>query len=112
MLKELWSIKYRPTSIDNYIFQSEGHKNQISQFIADKSFPHLLLHGHHGTGKTTLGFLLKNELGIDDSDFLYQNSSKDNSVDSIRNRIAAFSSTIATGPFKLVLFDEAHRLTP
>lgn len=112
MLRELWPIKYRPTSVENYIFQNEAHKNQVLQFIKDQNIPNLLLYGHHGTGKTTLGYLLKNALEIDDSDFLYLNSSKDNSVDVIRNRVAAFSSTIATGPFKLILFDEAHRLTP
>ena len=112
MLKELWAIKYRPNTIENYIFQSDAHKAQVLQFIKDQDFPHLLLYGHHGTGKTTLGLLLKDALGVEDMDFLQLNSSKDNSVDIIRNKVATFSSTIATGPFKLILFDEAHRLTP
>lgn len=109
--KELWELKYRPKSIDDYVFQNEKHRSIVEKFISEASIPHLLLNGHRGTGKTSLAVVLKNELGIDDSDFIVINASDENNVDTIRNKIKNFISTIAYSDFKLVFLDEADYLT-
>lgn len=111
MAKELWEIKYRPTKVEDYLFQNDKHKESIQKFIDEKSIPHLLLDGHRGTGKTSLAILLKNELGIDDSDFMVINASDENNVDTMRNKIKGFISTFSMSGFKLVLLDEADRLS-
>ena len=64
MPKKLWVEKYRPASLDDYLFQNTSHKERINEFIENKSIPNLLLAGHRGTGKTTLARILKNELEI------------------------------------------------
>lgn len=111
MAKELWEIKYRPKSIDQYVFQNEKHRTVVTKFIEEQSIPHLLLNGHRGTGKTSLAMVLKNELKIDDSDFMVINASDENNVDTMRNKIKGFISTYAMSQFKLVLLDEADYLS-
>ena len=111
MPNKLWVEKYRPSSIDTYVFQNERHRQKFTQYIEDGSIPHLLLEGDTGTGKTTLAFLLKNELGIDDTDFKVLNASDENSVDIIRNEIKAFAKTMPMGDFKIIFLDEADFLT-
>lgn len=112
MAKLPWAIEYRPSSIKDFIFQDQTHQNLIEKFIEEKNIPHLLLQGHRGTGKTSLALLLKNELGIDDMDFMALNASDENSVDVIRNKIKNFISTYSMSEFKIVFLDEADYLTP
>lgn len=112
MVQPIWAIKHRPKTIDDYIFQDDTLKSSVEKWVKEKSIPHLLLKGHRGTGKTSLVYLLKSLLEIEDCDFLEKNASKDNSIETVRNDISSFISTMAVGPFKLVLLDEADWLTP
>jgi DNA polymerase III delta prime subunit len=112
MPNKLWVEKYRPTKVKDYIFQNEDHQKRFTKFIEDNSIPHLLLSGHRGTGKTTLAFILKNELEIADTDFKVLNASDENSIDIIRNNIKSFAQTLPMGEFKIVFMDEADYLTP
>lgn len=109
---DMWEIKHRPSTIDQYIFQNDSERQSVEGYIANKSFPHLLLAGHHGTGKTSLAYLLKRELEISDSDFLVINASDENSVDTVRTKIKNFISSYAMSAFKIVFLDEADSLTP
>lgn len=111
MTKALWELKYRPKDITEYVFQNERQKEVITKFIEDKNIPHLLLSGHRGTGKTSLAMVLKKELEIDDSDFLVVNGSRENDVDTMRNKIHGFISTFAMSRFKVVFIDEADRMS-
>lgn len=111
MAKELWEIKYRPKTTKEYVFQTSKHKEVVDKFIEEKSIPHLLLDGHRGTGKTSLAFVLKNELNIDDSDFMIINASDENDVGTMRNKIKGFISTYSMSEFKVVLLDEADYLS-
>lgn len=111
-MKALWVEKYRPKSIDGYVFRDNQQRKQVETWIKDKSIPHLLLSGSAGIGKTTLAKILINELGIEEYDVLEINASRTNSVDDVRDKITNFVQMIPFGPFKVVLLDEADYLSP
>jgi replication factor C small subunit len=111
MAKELWVEKYRPKTIEDYVFKDEAQKRQVKSWIKEGSIPHLLFSGSAGIGKTTLAKVLLNELNIEEYDVLEINASRENSVDVIRDKITNFVSMIPFGPFKVVLLDEADYLT-
>ena len=111
-MKELWVEKYRPKTIDGYVFRDAHQRKQVETWVKDKSIPHLLLSGSAGIGKTTLAKILIGELGIEDYDVLEINASRTNSVDDVRDKITNFVQMIPFGPFKVVLLDEADYLSP
>ena len=111
-MKELWTEKYRPSSIGTYVFRDEGQRQQVSGWVKEGALPHLLFSGAPGVGKTTLAKVLLLELEVDDMDILEINASNENNVDTIRNKITNFSSTMPFGDIKYVLLDEADYITP
>jgi DNA polymerase III delta prime subunit len=56
--------------------------------------------------------MLMSEIDIEDADVLEVNASRETGIDFIRDKIIPFISAIAWGPFKVVLLDEADRLSP
>jgi len=110
-MKELWTEKYRPKTVKEYVFRDEAQKRQVQTWIKEKTIPHLLFSGSAGIGKTTLAKVILNEIGIEDFDILEINASRTNSVDDIRDRVVNFVQMIPFGPFKVVLLDEADYLS-
>lgn len=110
-MKELWVEKYRPTSIDGYVFRDSAQRKTVERWLSEGIVPHLLLSGTAGIGKTTLAKVLFNELDINPLDIMEINGSRENSVDDMRHRVTTFISMIPFGNFKIVLLDEADYLT-
>ena len=110
-LSYLWVEKYRPSTLEGYVFKDENQKAQIKKWIREQSIPHLLLSGHAGIGKTTLAKLLFNELKISSLDVLEINASRTNSVEDVRNKIIDFVRLMPFGDFRVVLLDEADYLS-
>ena len=111
-MKELWTEKYRPSTLEDYVFRDDEQRQQVQAWVKDGSIPHLLFSGAPGVGKTTLAKILINELKIDAYDVLEINASRENSVDTIRDKITGFVQTMPFGNFKIVLLDEADYITP
>lgn len=108
----LWVEKYRPLTINDYVFQNSQHRAIIEKILEEKTLSgHLIFAGVQGTGKTTLAMVLINELDIEPSDVLTINASDENSVDVMRDKIKKFISTFAMGNFKIVHLEEADYIT-
>ena len=99
-MKELWTEKWRPKSIKDYVFKDQKQKRQIENWIAEGVLPHMLLSGAPGTGKTTLAKVLLSELNINEFDIKEVNASQDNGVDFIRDSITRFAETMGYGEIK------------
>lgn len=111
-LETLWVEKYRPTTLDEYVFHDDKQQQAFSTMVEKRSIPHLLLSGVQGTGKTTIARILINQCGVDDTDVLIINASDENSIDVIRDKIKGFITTYAMGDYKIVLLEEADYITP
>ena len=111
-MRDLWVEKYRPRAVQDYVFRDEAQREQVQGWIRSGAIPHLLFSGAPGVGKTTLAKILINELGIDEYDVLEINASRENSVDTIRDKITGFVQTMPFGAFKVVLLDEADYISP
>jgi DNA polymerase III delta prime subunit len=111
-MNELWIEKYRPKTIDGYVFVDDNQRQQVEAWIRDKSIPNLLFSGSPGTGKTTLGKMLINELGVDEFDVLYANGSKEGRKIEWVDKLISFCQTMPYGTFKVVFIDEADYLNP
>ncbi len=112
-MKELWVEKYRPSTLDGYVFKDERQKSQIEQWIKDSSIPHLLFSGNAGVGKTTLAKILVNELDVQDTDVLLANASKEGrKIEWLNDKLTGFCQTMPFGEFKVVILDEADYLNP
>jgi replication factor C small subunit len=111
-MKELWVEKYRPNTIDGYVFVNNAQREQVEQWIRDGTIPHLMLSGSAGTGKTTLAKMLINELGVDEYDVMYANGSKEARKVEWVDKLISFCQTMPFGKFKIVLIDEADYMNP
>ena len=104
----LWVEKYRPYSLDTYI-GNEHLKSKVEIYLESGDLPHLLLYGKAGTGKTTLAKILVKNI---ESDYLYINASDENSVDTVRNKVRQFASTVGFKDLKIIILDECDYITP
>jgi len=104
----LWVEKYRPDNLDTYI-GNEHLKEKVSAYLESGDLPHLLLYGKAGTGKTTLAKILVKNI---ECDYLYINASDENNVDTVRNKVKNFASTMGFKDYKIIILDECDYITP
>ncbi len=109
MQEFLWVEKYRPNTIDDCILPSQL-KKVFEEILIQGEIQNLLLTGTAGTGKTTVAKALCKQL---DLDYLLINGSEESGIDTLRNKIKQFASTVSLqGGYKVVILDEADYLNP
>jgi len=112
MSKEfLWVEKYRPSTVEDCILP-ESIKNVFKGFVEQKELPNLLLSGSAGVGKTTIAKALCDEIGA--SYIMINGSDEGRFLDTVRNRIRQFASTVSLtsgASHKVVIIDEADNTT-
>src|SRR6056300_1459088 len=95
----LWVEKYRASELKDYV--GNVHlKDKIQSFIEDGDVPHLLFHGKAGTGKTTLAKLIVNSV---DCDYMIINASDERNIDTIRDKVKGFASTVGFKKRKIIV---------
>ena len=105
----LWVEKYRPQRIQDCVLP-DALKETLQAIVSDGTIPNLIFAGGAGTGKTTAARALCAEL---DCDSLVINGSMNGNIDTLRNEIRDFASTMSfSGGRKYVILDEADYLNP
>lgn len=109
MKEHLWVEKYRPITIEECILPSQLKKD-FELILKQKELQNMLLTGTAGTGKTTVAKALCKELNLD---YIIINGSEESGIDTLRNKIKQFASSISLeGGYKVVILDEADYLNP
>ena len=104
----LWVEKYRPSKLDDYV-GNEHLKSKVSGYIESEDVPHLLFFGKAGTGKTTLAKLIVNAI---ECDTMMINASDENNVETVRNKVKNFASSMGFKKYKIIILDEFDYMTP
>ena len=104
----LWVEKYRPNKLEDYV-GNEHLKAKVEGYLESGDVPHLLLYGKAGTGKTTLAKLIVNSI---ECDYMVINASDENNVDTVRNKVKNFASSMGFKPMKMIILDEFDYMTP
>ena len=104
----LWVEKYRPSKLDDYV-GNEHLKSKVSGYIENEDVPHLLFFGKAGTGKTTLAKLIVSSI---ECDVMMINASDENNVETVRNKVKNFASSMGFKKYKIIILDEFDYMTP
>ncbi len=102
----IWTEKYRPDTLEGYV-GNDALREKLQQYIETQDIPHLLFYGTAGTGKTTAAKILVKNI---DCDYMFINASDERGIDTVRDKIKGFASTIGFKPLKIVVLDEADFL--
>jgi len=104
---DLFVEKYRPQSLEGFIGDNTI-RDKVQEYLKEGTLQNLLLFGPAGTGKTSLAKLIVNQL---EADHLYINASDERGIDTIRDKIIPFASSIGFNGLKVVILDESDYLT-
>ena len=107
MKEFLWVEKYRPQIIEDIVLPADI-LNTFKGFVGSGELPNMLFSGTAGLGKTTVAKALCNELSLD---YLLVNCSEESGIDTLRNKIKSFASSMSlSGGYRVVILDEADYL--
>ena len=104
----LWNERYRPSTVKECILPDKL-KKEFQSYVDNGKIPNVIFSGGPGVGKTTVAKAMINEL---DADVYLVNASLHGNIDTLRNEIMQFASSVSiNGGRKYVLLDEADNTT-
>ena len=118
MVDDLFVSKYCPVTFDGFLGQEHIIK-KIKAYVLNRSIPHMIFFGKSGLGKSTLKYIIRNELykglpsyalerNYEEVDASSQESRGISSIQSFRN----FCNTSPVmAEFKIYVFEEFEQLT-
>jgi len=114
-MPDIWLEKYRPIVFEDVV-GNRGAVEILKTHAAGGTFPHLLLSGPPGCGKTTVVHCLAREhLGeYYEQGCIELNASDDRGIDVVREKIKGFAQqkvTLPPGKLKVIILDEADSMT-
>lgn len=114
MKNALWTEKYRPKSVEDYVFKNPAFKQKMLDWIKTGDIPHIGLFGPAGTGKTSALQVLLNGLEanghIDSSEVEYFNMS-DEGMDAVRERILPSAGMVCMGKYRVFVLEEMEMMS-
>jgi replication factor C subunit 2/4 len=114
-MPDIWLEKYRPALFEDVVGNA-GAVGVLRSHAAGGTFPHLLLSGPPGCGKTTVVHCLAREhLGNNyEQGCIELNASDDRGIDVVREKIKGFAQqkvSLPEGKLKIIILDEADSMT-
>jgi len=114
-MPDIWLEKYRPIVFEDVV-GNMGAVSILKSHAAGGTFPHLLLSGPPGCGKTTVVHCLAREhLGEHyEQGCIELNASDDRGIDVVREKIKGFAQqkvSLPEGKLKVIILDEADSMT-
>lgn len=114
-MPDIWLEKYRPIRFEDVVGNLAAVAN-LRAHAANGTFPHLLLSGPPGCGKTTVVHCLAREhLGEHyEQGCIELNASDDRGIDVVREKIKGFAQqkvSLPEGKLKVIILDEADSMT-
>lgn len=105
------AVKYRPKMLKDFLGNEEVVQS-LRSMMEREEIPHTILFtGPSGCGKTTLARIVSARLKCSARDFTENNAADFRGIDSVRDILHQMKLAPMSGPCKVWLLDECHRLT-
>jgi replication factor C small subunit len=96
----IWVEDYRPKTVEECILP-DRIKNVLRNMVKEKNIQNYSAVGLPGSGKTSSARALCEELGIE---YLIINMSKESGIDTVRNKIVSYASSLSfTSDYKVII---------